>query len=88
MMSRLFLEATTRIELVIKVLQTSALPLGYVAISVWSGLRGSNSLPPPWQGGALPDELNPQHSAYIRLLLFGDPNQTRTDDLLRDRQAF
>ena len=26
----------------------------------WSGLRGSNSLPPPWQGGALPDELNPQ----------------------------
>ena len=25
----------------------------------WSGLRGSNSLPPPWQGGALPDELNP-----------------------------
>ena len=24
-----------------------------------SGLRGSNSLPPPWQGGALPDELNP-----------------------------
>ena len=26
---------------------------------VWSGLRGSNSLPPPWQGGALPDELKP-----------------------------
>ena len=26
----------------------------------WSGLRGSNSLPPPWQGGALPDELCPQ----------------------------
>ena len=25
----------------------------------WSGLRDSNSLPPPWQGGALPDELNP-----------------------------
>ena len=25
----------------------------------WSGLRGSNSLPPPWQGGALPDELKP-----------------------------
>ncbi len=42
----------------IEVLQTSALPLGYVA--VWSGLRGSNSLPPPWQGGALPDELKPQ----------------------------
>ena len=36
----------------IKVLQTSALPLGYVA--VWSGKRGSNSRPPPWQGDALP----------------------------------
>ena len=28
----------------------------------WSGLRGSNSLPPPWQGGALPDELNPHNA--------------------------
>ena len=35
-----------------RVLQTPALPLGYVA--VWSGKRGSNSRPPPWQGGALP----------------------------------
>ena len=26
----------------------------------WSGLRDSNSLPPPWQGGALPNELNPR----------------------------
>ena len=26
----------------------------------WSGLRGSNPPPPPWQGGALPNELNPQ----------------------------
>ena len=49
----------------IKVLQTSALPLGYgavnrfIAVSGWSGLRGSNPLPPPWQGGALPNELNP-----------------------------
>ena len=25
----------------------------------WSGLRGSNPPPPPWQGGALPTELNP-----------------------------
>ena len=29
-------------------------------VSLWSGQRGSNSLPPPWQGGALPDELCPQ----------------------------
>ena len=32
----------------------------------WSGLRDSNSLPPPWQGGALPDELNPHAGAFGR----------------------
>ena len=37
-----------------KVLQTSALPLGYVAKSKWSGRRDSNSRPSPWQGDALP----------------------------------
>jgi hypothetical protein len=52
------MEAPPRFELGIRVLQTHALPLGYGAD--WSGLRGSNSLPPPWQGGALPDELNPR----------------------------
>ena len=31
----------------------------------WSGLRGSNSLPPPWQGGALPDELSPRNRTYL-----------------------
>ncbi len=34
-------------------------PFCVFAKRFWSGLRGSNSLPPPWQGGALPDELNP-----------------------------
>ena len=53
------LEATLRIELRIKDLQSSALPLGYVAI-IWSGKRDSNSRPPPWQGDALPTELFPQ----------------------------
>ena len=53
------LEAPPRFELGVRVLQTHALPLGYERRSIWSGLRGSNSLPPPWQGGALPDELNP-----------------------------
>ena len=33
---------------------------------VWSGRRGSNSLPPPWQGGALPDELRPRNSIYYK----------------------
>ena len=51
------MEATPRIELGIKVLQTSALPLGYGAI--WSGKRGSNPPPLPWQGSALPNELFP-----------------------------
>ena len=32
----------------------------------WSGRRGSNSLPPPWQGGALPDELRPHSGASGR----------------------
>ena len=46
-------------------MQTFALPLGHatktgvIFRSLWSGRRGSNSLPPPWQGGALPDELRP-----------------------------
>ena len=30
-----------------------------LSCGLWSGRRGSNSLPPPWQGGALPDELRP-----------------------------
>ena len=36
----------------IELLQSSALPLGYVA--VWSGRRDSNSRPSPWQGDTLP----------------------------------
>ena len=36
---------------------------------LWSGLRGSNSLPPPWQGGALPDELNPHMATWKRFEL-------------------
>ena len=32
----------------------------HLTMSVWSGLRGSNPPPPPWQGGALPNELNPR----------------------------
>ena len=46
------MEAPPRFELGIKVLQTSALPLGYGAI--WSGRRDSNPRPSPWQGDTLP----------------------------------
>ena len=40
--------------------------------SCWSGRRGSNSLPPPWQGGALPDELRPH--------INGASDRNRTND--------
>ena len=49
--------------------------------SIWSGLRGSNSLPPPWQGGALPDELSPRNKEYsIRRM---PPCQEKTNDFLK-----
>ena len=35
-------------------------------LKLWSGLRDSNSPHPPWEGGALPDELNPQSALQIR----------------------
>ena len=37
-------------------------PLNYLLslAEIWSGLRGSNPPPRPWQGRALPNELNPQ----------------------------
>ena len=40
----------------------------------WSGLRGSNPPPPPWQGGALPNELNP-HKWCLR----SESNQRHED---------
>ena len=54
----------------------------------WSGRRGSNSLPPPWQGGALPDELRPRGAnksyynalfAFVKLFFA----QTRSISILR-----
>ena len=38
------------------------------ACNSWSGLRGSNPRPPPWQGGALPTALSPRdaRSNYTR----------------------
>ena len=76
----------------ITVLQTGALPLGYVttwsglrgsayasalplllsrhiASPNWSGLRGSNPPPRPWQGRALPNELNPHRWIFSFLFL-------------------
>ena len=42
-------------------------PIAVTIGSIWSGLRGSNSLPPPWQGGALPDELKPHQQCLFIL---------------------
>ena len=45
--------------------------------SCWSGRRGSNSLPPPWQGGALPDELRPHIRRIYPCTLPNDPCEFR-----------
>ena len=37
----------------------------------WSGRRGSNSLPRPWQGRALPDELRPQTQGGLYRIFCG-----------------
>ena len=48
--------------------------------SYWSGRRGSNSLPPPWQGGALPDELRPHIGKPCWVPLTGASDRNRTND--------
>ena len=54
-----------------------------VSTIFWSGRRGSNSLPPPWQGGALPDELRPhirKNKSDLVLLKGGASDRNRTND--------
>ena len=46
--------------------------------SVWSGRRGSNSLPRPWQGRALPDELRPHMAPVFQH--HGASGRSRTND--------
>ena len=62
---------TAKIKVPIGLAQSVNLPLADLIKSFepmaqklwkWSGWRGSNSLPPPWQGGALPDEVHPHLS--------------------------
>ena len=59
-MSIIFLEATTRFELVMEILQTSALPLGDVAIyyNKWCPEAESNHRHGDFQSPALPTELS------------------------------
>ena len=54
------------LELVRAPMQKNKKHLESTKCFVWSGLRGSNPPPPPWQGGALPNELNPQNGASGR----------------------
>ena len=48
--------------------QLSYSRLGVVTFKFWSGKRGSNSRPRPWQGRALPTELFP-HTLLVRCIL-------------------
>ena len=76
------MEAAPGFEPGVKVLQTSALPLGYAAL-IESGRRDSNPRPPPWQGGVLP--LN-----YFRIIGWGSwirTNASRSQSPLPYRLA-
>ena len=53
-------------------------PSDRMGYSFWIGRRGSNSLPRPWQGRALPDELRPQTAPLLRHL--GASGRSRTND--------
>ena len=64
--SNIFLEAPPGIEPGNKGFADLCLTAWLWCRKKWSGLRGSNSLPPPWQGGALPDELNPHNPWCLR----------------------
>ena len=60
-----------------------AIPGADISAPIWSGRRGSNSLPPPWQGGALPDELRPhirKNRSDLVLLKGGASDRNRTND--------
>ena len=43
----------------------------FLFLVMWSGLRGSNPPPQPWQGCALPNELNPHISFEVWRLGWG-----------------
>ena len=46
-------------------------------VLAWSGLRGSNPRPPPWQGGALPTALSPQ----AQRIIYGKPRPRASPNL-------
>ena len=74
-----YLEATTRFELVMEILQTSALPLGDVAIILINGAQRRNRTTDTGIFSPLLYRLS--------YLGNGGSDEARTRDLLRDRQA-
>ena len=80
-MSIIFLlEATTRFELVMEILQTSALPLGDVAIILINGAQRRNRTTDT-------GIFSPLLYRLSYLGINGGSDEARTRDLLRDRQA-
>ena len=51
---------------------------------IWSGLRGLNSLPRPWQGRALPDELNPHFLSTFDIIATKDGFVNKIFDFFTD----
>ena len=78
------MEATTRFELVMEILQTSALPLGDVAIILINGAQRRNRTTDTGIFSPLLYRLS-----YLGVLYreIGGSDEARTRDLLRDRQA-
>ena len=74
------LEATTRFELVMEILQTSALPLGDVAIILINGAQRRNRTTDT-------GIFSPLLYRLSYLGINGGSDEARTRDLLRDRQA-
>ena len=64
--TRFLLEAPPRLELGNKDFADLRLTTWLWRRKKWSGRRGSDSRPPPWQGGALPTELLPHEGALGR----------------------
>ena len=81
------IEATIRFELMIRVLQTHALPLGYVALNIKLVTpRGFEPLLPPWKGGVLTAwpwsliKLIRMNRQVVLFYSYNSPSRTRTYD--------
>ena len=53
----------------------------------WSGLRDSNPPHSPWEGDALPDELNPQADIGLTVVSFGHWAKCSVFSIFKRRQS-